>query len=182
MENFKKHKWSRKYDCCVICWSTKKKHKGRWIWLCCWDKERLKNQKRAFTKKLAQTKYWMKMKILSKLTLPKKKKSIFWDKKEQRIKDRQRFWYYKNRWEKWKNEGKNVLQIIKNWEKIYLPILAEEFEKPKLSTLHLKDKKEILLKTKKYEKDLKKYKKYLEIFEFCRNFKTWEEIKKYKKF
>lgn len=180
---FKKQKWSKKFDCCIICGSSNKKHKWRWIWLCCWDKEILKNPKRVILKKIARVRFWFRFRVLHYLENKRKKKqSFFWDKKEQREKDFKRFWWYKKRWEIWKKEWKNVIQIIKNWEIIYLPILAEYFERPKISVLHLKDKKEIFLKTKKYERDMKRYKKYLEIFNFCRNFKSFEEIKKERKF
>lgn len=177
MIEFKKQKRSKKFDCCVVCGSTKRKHKWRWIWLCCWDKERLKNPKRAINKKFVNIRYNFRFRV--KFWLSKKdfkRKSIFWENKEKREKESKRFWYLCKRWEKMKKSWENILQIIKNWKIIYLPILAWEFEKPKLLTS--KDYKNLdKEKVKEYEKKLKKYKKDLEIFDFCRNFKTLEEIK-----
>lgn len=131
------------------------------------DKERLKNPKRVFTKQMARLKFEMKTKILKKLKLPKKKKSIFWDRQamEERRKETKKFWYFTSRWRKKKEGWKNVLQINKNWKIYFLPILLEEFEKPRFFD-------------EKYKQKLKKYKRNLEIFDFCRNFKFLEDFKK----
>lgn len=60
------HKWSWKFDECIICGTTEKtgkhKHKGRGLCLSCWDKKRGRKPNRKVTRKKAYNKWYEKVK------------------------------------------------------------------------------------------------------------------------
>ena len=108
-----KIKWSYKFDKCIICWTCKHKHKGRWLCTSCWDKERIKNPKRKesvlkASKKHSNKYYYENRKVL--LLLNKTK----------------------NRMKSWKP----CLQLMVNWQMRYLPF--ETLQRPKTTSPEFK--------------------------------------------
>ena len=118
-----KYKWSYRYDHCVKCWTCNFKHKGRWLCLSCWDKERNKTPKGYILKKIIQIRYWVRNRISHWLNTQERK--ACWNKcyeLTQEERKRRKPIYQKNYWKK-NREIINLKNKIYRRRKKWLPCL-----------------------------------------------------------
>ncbi|RKW20174.1 hypothetical protein D8B46_10005 [Candidatus Gracilibacteria bacterium] len=163
--------WSYKYERCIKCNRQVFKHKGKGLCTSCWDKERRKMGNRPKSRKIAQIKWNLKRKIIKALTKIQIKKESNFNKQIY-----QKIWYYKKKTKKLKEKGKIPLKVYIGEKLIELPF--ESLERPKLIG-HYRGKKEIETGKefyKKYEEEMKQYKKNFKIFNLITNYYKNERI------
>ena len=168
--------WSFKYERCTNCKSQNYKHKWHWLCVRCWAEERNKNWKKSERKEFSIIKWNLKRKFLKILDWKKKRwrKDIFRDKAEYK-----KVWIFKQKALSLKLKWKIPLKMYFCWELVELPF--ETLEKPRLIG-NYRGKKQIEAWKefyKKYEEEMKQYKKNLQIFYFIRNFYLKWKVKNY---
>lgn len=148
--------WSYKHEKCIKCEKTEHRHKGRWLCLSCWSKERKKNWKTPILIKISKKREQIRKRIATILRNTKRKRRIL-DKKIY-----QKIWRCEKISQKMLQKWKNPLRIILNWNLTFLPF--ENLDKPRLlGSKYINSKTEFKKNHKKYEVETRDYKRKLHI-------------------
>ena len=147
--------WSYKHEKCVKCGKTEHKHKGRWLCLSCFNKERRNIWNTPVLIKISRKREQIRKRIATILRNTKRKRIL-----DKRI--YQKIWRFEKVSKKMLKNWKNPLKIFLNWNLTYLPF--EHLDKPSLKgSKYLNSKTEFKKNHKKYEVETRDYKRKLRI-------------------